>query len=218
MAKLCNFIEAVYHPWRSRRPVFRPYQQVLDELASFKRDYNNASLPPNNTFINQHVLRTIGFALSNKSVNSETKKMIQLVRHQFSRRRDSCMGVGVSDDKTKDIAEERDLLDIIRTNQLDELCLGKRKSAVDVHLDELRLNCDNLMAVQSKNKHSIVNNKFVLDYKQAEKQLAFLKADALQKLTASRKNKYCTDAAPSPDNAPAPPLEFLNNSCFVYKV
>ena len=101
MTKLCNFIEAVYLPWRSRRPVFRAYQQVLDELASFKRDNIDVSLPPNNTFINQHVLRTIGFALSNKSVNSETKKMIQLVRHQFSRRRDSCMGVGVSDARLK---------------------------------------------------------------------------------------------------------------------
>ena len=121
MTKLCNFIEAVYLPWRSRRPVFRPYQQVLDELASFKGDNNDASLPPNNTFINQHVLRTIGFALSNKSVNSETKKMIQLVRHQFSRKRDCCLPEGVRGDKAKDIAEDRDLLDMVRDYQLDVL-------------------------------------------------------------------------------------------------
>ena len=91
MTKLCNFIEAVYLPWRSHRPTFRPYQEVLDELASFKWDNNDDSIPPKNTFISQHVLRTIGFALSNKSVNSETKKMIQLVRHQFSRKRDCCL-------------------------------------------------------------------------------------------------------------------------------
>ena len=90
MTKLCNFIEAVYLPWKSDRPVFRPYQEVLAELASFRRDDDN-SLRPKDTFINQHVLRTIGFALANKSVNSETKKMIQLVLHQFSRKRDSCL-------------------------------------------------------------------------------------------------------------------------------
>ena len=105
---------------------------------------------------------------------------------------------GVSGDKTKDIAEDRDLIDIVRDNQLDVLCLGKRKSAVDVHLEELRLNCDNLMAVPSKNKASIGNHKVVLGYKEAEKQLAFLKADALQKLTACRKNKYRTGHSSAP--------------------
>ena len=190
MTKLCNFIEAVYLPWRSHRPSFRPYQEILDELASFKWDNNDDSIPPKNTFINQHILRTIGFALSNKSVNSETKKMIQLVRHQFSRKRDCCLPEGVRGDKAKDIAEDRDMLDMVRDHQLDALCLGKPKSAVDVHLEELRLNCDNLMAVPSKNKASIGNHKVVLGYKEAEKQLAFLKADALQKLTACRKNKY----------------------------
>ena len=198
MTKLCNFIEAVYLPWRSHRPTFRPYQEVLDELASFKWDNSDDSRTPKNTFINQHVLRTIGFALSNKSVNSETKKMIQLVRHQFSRKRDCCLPDGVSGDKTKDIAEDRDLLDIVSDNQLDVLCLGKRKSAVDVHLEELRLNCDSLMAVSSKNKASNVNSKFVLGYKEAQKQLAFLKADALQKLTACRKNKYRTAHSSAP--------------------
>ena len=67
MTKLCNFIEAVYLPWKSHRPVFRHYQEVLTELAAFKRD-NDDSPHPKDTFINQHVLRTIGFALQNKSV------------------------------------------------------------------------------------------------------------------------------------------------------
>ena len=91
-------------------------------------DNNDDSILPKNTFINQHVLRTIGFALSNKSVKSETKKMIQLVRHQFSRKRDSCLPVGAYVDKNKDASEEADLLEIIRDNQLDELCLAKPKS------------------------------------------------------------------------------------------
>ena len=74
-------------------------------------------------------------------------------------------------------------------NQLDELCISKPKSATDEQLHELRLNCDNLLVDSSKNKVSSNNSKFVLTYKQAEKQLAFLKDDALQKLAQSRKNK-----------------------------
>ena len=93
MTNLCNFIEAVYLPWQSHRPFFRPYQEVLAELAAFKGDNNDGSLSLKNTFIKRHVLRTIGFALRNKSVKSETKKMIQFVRHQYSRKRDSCLPV-----------------------------------------------------------------------------------------------------------------------------
>ena len=70
----------------------RPYQEVLVELASFKYGSGDDNLPRTDTFINKHILRTIGFALNNKSVASETKKMIQLVRHQFSRKRGDTLG------------------------------------------------------------------------------------------------------------------------------
>ena len=149
MTKLCNFIEAVYLPWQSHRPVFRPYQEVLAELAAFKVDSDDGSHTLKNTFINRHVLRTIGFALSNKSVKSETKKMIQLVRHQYSRKRDSCMPVDAKGDKLEDASEDKDLLDIITDKQLDLLRLSKPKSAVDLHLEELRFKCDDLMGASS---------------------------------------------------------------------
>ena len=46
------------------------------------------TLPRNiGSFINGHIRRTIGFALSAPNVTHETKKMIQLLRHQFSRKR-----------------------------------------------------------------------------------------------------------------------------------
>ena len=70
MTKLCNFIEAVYLPWKSHKPGFRPYQEVLAELAAFKANTQVDNVNNKNTFINQHVLRAIGFALSNKSVKS----------------------------------------------------------------------------------------------------------------------------------------------------
>ena len=162
MTRLCNFIEAVYLPWKSHRPVFRPYQEVLAELAAFNGDNNPDSLHVKNTFINRHVLRTIRFALSNKSVNSETKKMIQLVRHQYSRKRDSCLPVDAKGEKPEDGSEETDLLEIIRDNQLDQLCLSKPKSAADEHIDELCLKCDNLMAASSKQIVRSVVSKSVL--------------------------------------------------------
>ena len=92
MTKVCNFIEAVYLPWKRPERGFRPYQEVLAELASFKYGSNDDTLPRTDTFINKHILRTIGFAQNNKSVTSETKKMIQLVRHQFSRKSGDTLG------------------------------------------------------------------------------------------------------------------------------
>ena len=68
--------------------------------------------------------------------------MIQLVRHQFSRKRDSCFSGGLLGEKDQDASEDADLFEIIRDNQLNELCLSKSKSAAEIHLDELRLNCD----------------------------------------------------------------------------
>ena len=36
MTKLCNFIEAVYLPWKNVQRGFRPYEEVLAELREFK--------------------------------------------------------------------------------------------------------------------------------------------------------------------------------------
>ena len=115
--------------------------------------------------------------------------MIQLVRHQFSRKRDSCFSGGLLGEKDQDASEDADLFEIIRDNQLDALCLGKPKTAAEIHLDELRLNCDALLADSSKNKVRRGNSKNALSYEQAEKQLHFIKDDALQKLIGSRKKK-----------------------------
>ena len=83
MTKLCNFIEAVYLPQKDVHRGFRPYQEVVDELRNFK--YGNCDGP--SSFINKHIIRTIAFALNNKGISHDAKKMIQLVRHQFSRKR-----------------------------------------------------------------------------------------------------------------------------------
>ena len=119
-------------------------------MSAFRTDAHNESFPPKNTYINQHVLRTIGFALGNKSVSSETKKMIQLVRHQFSRKRDSCFSVASIDDKVKDAADQQELLEMVRDNQLDDICGTRPKKAIDRHIDDLLEQYINLVYTSSK--------------------------------------------------------------------
>ena len=69
MTKLCNFIEAVYLPWKDPRRGFRPYQEVLAELRRFKFGNGDGHSTRANSFVNQHVVRTIGFALKNKGIS-----------------------------------------------------------------------------------------------------------------------------------------------------
>ena len=145
MTKVCNFIEAVYLPWKHPEHGFRPYQEVLVELASFKYGSNDDTLPRTDTFINKHILRTIGFALNNKGVSSETKKMIQLVRHQFSRKRGDTLGTSSGGSSRGDGSVERELLEVIRDVQLDEICGAKKISAYDQYLDDLKKRYNSLM-------------------------------------------------------------------------
>ena len=136
MTKLCNFIEAVYLPWKDVRRGFRPYQEVLAELSEFKFGNDEGEPTTKTSFINRHIVRTIGFALNNKGVSSSTKKMIQLVRHQFSRKR-GALSCYLDEDKRFDQAEEMEMLEVLRDNQLDLLGNSKPKTAIDLHIDEL---------------------------------------------------------------------------------
>ena len=138
MTKVCNYIEAVYLPWKNPERGFRPYQEVLAELASFKYGSDDVEAQRTDTFINKHILRTIGFALNNKSVTSETKKMIQMVRHEFSRKRGVVMGSGPCGSDKADGCIEREYLEIVRDAQLDEICGGKCISSTDKYLEDLK--------------------------------------------------------------------------------
>ena len=124
MTKLCNFIEAVYLPWKDVCRGFRPYQEVLAELKEFKFGNDEGEPTIKTSFINKHILRTIGFALNNKGVSSGTKKMIQLVRHQFSRKR-GVLSCYFDEDGLHEQAEEMEMLDVVRENQLDLLGISK---------------------------------------------------------------------------------------------
>ena len=136
MTKLCNFIEAVYLPWKDVRRGFRPYQKVLAELREFKFGNDEGEPTVKTSFINKHILRTIGFALNNKGVSSSTKKMIQLVRHQFSRKR-GALSCYLDEDEMYEKAEEMEMLEVLRDNQLDALGISKPKTAIDLHIEEL---------------------------------------------------------------------------------
>ena len=136
MTKLCNFIEAVYLPWKDPRRGFRPYEEVLAELRRFKFGNGDGHSCSANSFVNQHIVRTIGFALNNKGISYEAKKMIQLIRHQFSRKRGALSGF-LDDEQIRDHIEERELLEIVREDQLEILSMPKKKTAMDLHVDEL---------------------------------------------------------------------------------
>ena len=145
MTKVCNFIQAVYLPWKSPERGFRPYQEVLAELAAFKYGSDDDTLKRTDTFINQHILRTIGFALNNKCVTSETKKMIQLIRHQFSRKRGVTLGASYHGSGRGDGSAERELLEVVREVQLDEISGPKKISRYDQYLDDVRKRYNSLM-------------------------------------------------------------------------
>ena len=74
MTKLCNFIEAVYLPWENIERGFRPYQEVLAELRAFKFGNGDGHSCGKNSFVNKHIIRTIGFALNNKGISYDEKK------------------------------------------------------------------------------------------------------------------------------------------------
>ena len=143
MTNLCNFIEAVYLPWKDPRRGFRPYQEVLAELRKFKFGNGDGHSYSENSFVNQHVVRTIGFALNNKGISYEAKKMVQLIRHQFSRKRGALSGF-LDDEHVRDYIEERELLEIVREDQLEILSIPKKKTAMDLHVDELLAQYRNL--------------------------------------------------------------------------
>ena len=145
MTKVCNFIEAVYLPWKCPERGFRPYQEVLAELASFKYGSDDGTLPRTDNFINKHILRTIGFALNNRGVTSETKKMIQLVRHQFSRKRGDTVGTSSVGSGKRDGSVDRELLEVVRDVHLDEICGPKTISAYDQYIDDVRKRYNSLM-------------------------------------------------------------------------
>ena len=136
ITKLCNFIEAVYLPWKNVQRGFRPYQEVLAELREFEYGNGDEHSPRANSFINKHIIRTIGFALNNKGISYEAKKMIQLVRHQFSRKRGALSDI-LNDDSGNRLMEEMELLEVVRDNQLEMLGISKGKTAMKLHVEEL---------------------------------------------------------------------------------
>ena len=62
--------------------------------------------------------------------------MIQLVRHQFSRKRRSRSGF-IDDSAIDKYVEETELLEAVRDHQLDILGISKVKTAMDLHIEEL---------------------------------------------------------------------------------
>ena len=71
--------------------------------------------------------------------------MIQLVRHQFSRKRGDTHCTSSGGSGRGDGSVERELLEVIRDAQLDEICGAKKISAYDRYLDDLKKRYNSLM-------------------------------------------------------------------------
>ena len=71
--------------------------------------------------------------------------MIQLVRHQFSRKRGDTLGISSVGYGGGDGSVERELLEIIREAQLDEICGAKKISAYDQYLNDVKKRYNSLM-------------------------------------------------------------------------
>ena len=112
LRKLTNFIQTVFLPWNKNVKKFRDSASVIEELHSYMNICENSKadniiVHSNDgcssskeiteevekvrysaaTFINQHIRRTINFGLSAPAVTYREKQMLQLVRHEFSRKR-----------------------------------------------------------------------------------------------------------------------------------
>ena len=89
------------------------------------------------SYINSHIRRTIGFALSAPDVTYDTKKMIQILRHEFSRKREKLFEGHNSrhDEEVSDILEEYN--EILCEAQADRLAQNKAKTRMDKHLNDV---------------------------------------------------------------------------------
>ncbi|MEL7307595.1 MAG: AAA family ATPase, partial [Pseudomonadota bacterium] len=158
MTKLTNFIQAVYLPWSEDVEKFRPPLDVIAELETYMTknltmDQRNEIIEdetdveeceqkehmPRNigSYINSHIRRTIGFALSAPDVKHDTKKMIQLLRHQFSRKRQKLFEGHNStyDEEDSDILGE--YAEVMCEAQADRLAPNKHKTRMEKHLDDV---------------------------------------------------------------------------------
>ena len=158
LRKLTNFIQAVYLPWPKDIEGFRPPLDVIAELETYmneneKMDQHNdltddetsvddcdrkENMPRNiGTYINGHIRRTIGFALSAPDVTYDTRKMIQLLRHEFSRKREKLFEGNPSrhDEEISDVLEE--YAEIMCERQADMLAQNKAKTRMDKHLNDV---------------------------------------------------------------------------------
>ena len=104
--------------------------------------------------------------------------MIQLIRHQFSRKRGALSGF-LDDEQIRDHVEERELLEIVREDQLDILSMPKKKNAMDLHVDELIAQYRNLTTgVNPASVHHALPRKVEMSADNAHALLSKIKGEA----------------------------------------
>ena len=218
LTKLTNFIQAVYLPWSKDVQNFRPPLDVIAELETYmnenlKMDQRNdiiedetdvedcdrkEPIPRNiGSYINSHIRRTIGFALSAPDVTYDTKKMIQILRHEFSRKREKLFEGHNSrhDEEVSDILEEYS--EILCEAQADRLAQNNAKTRMDKHLNDV---FNSLERLRDDDQKGFIESKD--DYKEFTLEDAReLKKDIDKKIQDLADSKYSDDEEAEDDEA-----------------
>ena len=122
--------------------------------------------------------------------------MIQLVRHQFSRKRGVSLGTSSDGSGTGDGSVERELLEVIRDAQLDEIC-GKNVSAYDQYLDDVKKRYNSLMGPVRKSDKLPPCESTPYSFRDAEVLLSAIKANDEEKETDVHKQSVVNNCRSS---------------------
>ena len=125
--KLTNYIQAVFLPFDKTVDGMRTPEDIEVELMKLKE-----------TFIGQHILRTIHNALSIPNISYDWKKGIQLLRHAKSRKRSYLFQDEETKEKQQFAREEEDVAEILCAAQMQELLGEKSNSRMECHLKDVK--------------------------------------------------------------------------------
>ena len=145
---------------------FRSPDDVLEQLASFMKDSEEEDTSVMNSdnrknileneddlcvvrrsvasFINQHIRRTIGFALSTPAVTYKTKRMLQLVRHEFSRERNTFFSTSANERISSEPTFIEDYAAVVNEVHAEKAKTEKSNLNMDKHLQSVMKKVDKL--------------------------------------------------------------------------
>ena len=142
MKKLTDYIHSVFLPFEKNINKCRDPFDIKAELQLMKSSY-----------IGRHTLRTINNTLSIPNVSYETRKGIQILRHEFSRKRSSLFNQSDLANIEKFDEHEEDFTSLLNEALLIALLPEKQPTRMDHHLENV-LAQYNQLGDQTNETHS----------------------------------------------------------------